>query len=296
MNPTWLALALVLVAPGAVAGQGIGPQLLNDWVAEGNAQTDVGPGTIVVQSGTVRTARLYSDFILRFEFRQPQPKVEGRVFVRSRFGYGASERGYRVALTNRVDGADALGRISGASAKMQETAFVPARYSGSVGDWQECEIRAERRTLTVSVNGATVSSAAELDEFTGYIALQARGDDGIEFRNVRAERLPLAGEPFGQGAHHRGEAGITLPRLVKETKPFYPREPFKAWIQGVVELELVVEDSGAVGEIRIVKSLHPDMDEAAVGSARQWQFRPGTKSGEAIPVIVKLELSFRRTR
>ena len=296
MSPAWLAIALLLVAPSAVAGQEVGPQRLGEWTAEPGAETDVRPSTLVLRHGTVRTPRLYSDFILRFEFRQPHPKAEGRIYVRSRFGYGASERGYRVALTNRVDGAEALGRISGVSAKMQEAEFIPARYSGSVGDWQECEIRAERRTLTVSVNGTTVSSAAGLDEFTGYIALQARGDEGIEFRNLYAERLPSAGVPFGEGARRAAETGITLPRLVSETKPFYPPEARKARIQGTVELQMVVEPTGAVGDVRVVKSLHPDLDEAAIGSARQWQFRPGTSDGKPIPVIVTLEMSFRWTR
>ena len=158
--------------------------------------------------------RLYSDFVFRFEFRLLQPTAEGRVLLRSRFGYGtaSSERGYRVGLTNRIDGVDALGRLSGADVGMKRMEFTPAQSSGSVGGWQECEIRAERDQFTVSVNGRTVSSGQSVDEFTGHIALQARRGDGIQFRNLRADRLPATREPFGLGAHRVTEAGVTLPR------------------------------------------------------------------------------------
>ena len=69
-------------------------------------------------------------------------------------------------------------------------------------------------------------------------------------------------EPFGQGAHRATEAGVTLPRPLRTAKPFYPRDPHDAWIQGVVGLELVVDIMGRAGDVRVVKSLHPDLDEA----------------------------------
>jgi hypothetical protein len=47
-----------------------------------------------------------------------------------------------------------------------------------------------------------VSSAEHLDEFTGYIGLQA-SREGIEFRNLRIERLPAAAAPFGRGGRNQ---------------------------------------------------------------------------------------------
>jgi TonB family protein len=177
---------------------------------------------------------------------------------------------------------------------MKETGYAPAQPAGSIDGWQACEIRAERDTLTARINGITVSSAESLDEFTGYLALQAKG--GIEFRNLVVERLPSASEPFGQGARGAKEPGVTLPRPLKTAKPFYPREAHGAGIQGVVGLELVVEATGSVGDVRVVKPLHPDLDEAAIASARQWQFTPGTSAGQSIPVIVTMDVSFRLTQ
>ena len=131
---------------------------------------------------------------------------EGRVVVRSRFGYGdRNEVGYRVELTDRTD-ANALGRVSGAAVDLKIAEFNPAPIVAP-DQWQECEIRAERARLSVRVNGVLVTEAQALDEFTGYVALQvSRG--GIEFRNLRAARQPSASDTFGQGAYRASEPGI----------------------------------------------------------------------------------------
>lgn len=292
------AVALLLMST-LTAAQPAGVEPLTAWTAEPGGQALVEAGGVTVRRGTIRTARLYSDFVLRFEFRLAEPNAEGRVFVRARFGYGgiqSKEHGYRVGLTSKRDGIEALGRIVGVDVGMEEREFTPAQGSGIDGSWQAVELRAERRQMTVTINGSLVNSADGLDEFTGYIALQATRGDGIQFRNIIAERFPPAGDPFGRGAYRATEPRLKLPRARKTAKPLYPKEPHDAWIQGVVGLEVVVDTTGRSGDVRVVKSLHPDLDEAAIASARQWEFVPGTLLGQAVPVIVGMEVSFRRTR
>lgn len=292
---TVAAIAVLCVRPAVVVGQEAGFQQLNSWVAEPGARTSNQGNVLLVQRGTVRTARIYSDFILRFEFRLSEPESEGRLFIRSRFGYDndpASERGYRIALTNNVDGLDALGRVSGSGVGMKEVEFRPIQPPTPAGRWQECEIGAERGKLTVRLNGVIVSTVQALDEFAGYIALQSRRGDGIEVRNVQAKRGPSTSEPFGQDAHRASEPGVNLPRALKMAKPFYPREPYDAGVQGAVSLELVVDATGLAGDVRVLKSLHPDLDEAAIASARQSQFAPGTRAGQPVAVVVTMDVTF----
>ncbi len=52
--------------------------------------------------------------------------------------------------------------------------------------------------------------------------------------------------------------------------------------------------NGAIGELRITKSLDPDhgLDEEALCAASQWQFRPATRQGQPVAALVSLELSF----
>ena len=68
----------------------------------------------------------------------------------------------------------------------------------------------------------------------------------------------------------------------------------RAKIQGTVILECVVMPDGTVGQTSILKSLDPvfGLDQEAIKAAKQWRFRPGRKQGQAVPVLVSIELTF----
>ena len=288
---TFCVIPVLLIAQSETRFLSVGP-----WVAELDARASNDRDTTLVRSGLIRTNTIYSDFVLRFEFRLLQPESQGRLFVRSWFGYGNSpknQRGYRIALTNDAIGTEALGRITTAEVKMQETMFEPLHAMRRVAEWQECEVRAEGQSITVQINDSLVTTVRDLDEFAGYIALESTRGGGIEFRNLGVIRLPSAHEPFGQNAHRPSEVGITLPTALERADPFYPRGPFNEGIQGTVRLEFVVEASGSVGDVRVIQSLHPDLDEAAIASTRKWRFRPGMEFGQPVDVIVRMDVAFR---
>lgn len=88
------------------------------------------------------------------------------------------------------------------------------------------------------------------------------------------------------------DEGVKAPVLIKETKPKYPDEAKQRRVQGSVEVEAVVKTDGSVGDVTVTKSLDPQLDEAAVSATKEWQFRPGTKEGKAVDVLVQIELTF----
>jgi protein TonB len=96
-----------------------------------------------------------------------------------------------------------------------------------------------------------------------------------------------------EGAYRPG-SGIELPRLLKEVKPLYTAPAMRAKIQGTVVLECVVGPDGAVGSMRVVRSLDHSsgLDEEAMKAARQWQFAPGRRFGEPVAVLVTIEITF----
>ena len=51
--------------------------------------------------------------------------------------------------------------------------------------------------------------------------------------------------------------------------------------------------SGAVGEIRVVRSLGHGLDEAAVAAMRRWRFHPARRQGVAVDVVVEVAMEFR---
>jgi TonB family protein len=59
-----------------------------------------------------------------------------------------------------------------------------------------------------------------------------------------------------------------------------------------MKLECVVLPDGTVGEVRMVERLHPELDEQAIRTLRQWTFKPGTKNGVPVPVRTEVEMTF----
>jgi TonB family protein len=61
-----------------------------------------------------------------------------------------------------------------------------------------------------------------------------------------------------------------------------------------VTLECVINTSGEVTEVKILRSLDQmfGLDQEAIKAAKQWRFAPGTRLGQPVPVLVSIELSF----
>jgi periplasmic protein TonB len=104
---------------------------------------------------------------------------------------------------------------------------------------------------------------------------------------------PGSGGGTGGGPHRPG-AGIDNPVLIREVKPAYTAEGMRAKIQGTVVLECIINTDGSVGNVTIIKSLDPvfGLDQEAIKAAKQWKFRPATKQGVPVAMIVALELTF----
>jgi protein TonB len=117
---------------------------------------------------------------------------------------------------------------------------------------------------------------------------------------MRLRMLVLAGlmsstVVIGQGSQvYRPGNGVTTPILIKEVKPYYPREAKAAKIQGTVLMTTVIREDGTVGDTIVTRSLDTKygLDAEAVKAAKQWTFKPGTKGGKPVPVQVTIEMAF----
>lgn len=100
---------------------------------------------------------------------------------------------------------------------------------------------------------------------------------------------PLAAAAAPQ---ERPSKDVTTPRVVREYKPNYPDSAKAKGIRGSVELEVVVKKDGTVGDVKVKKSLDAELDEEAVKAMKMWEFKPGTKDGKAVDVLVDVEMTF----
>jgi TonB family protein len=104
---------------------------------------------------------------------------------------------------------------------------------------------------------------------------------------------PGYGGGTGGGAYRIGN-GVESPRVVREVRPNYTADAMRAKVQGTVWVDAVVLTDGTVGEVSIVRSLDNvfGLDQEALKAAKQWRFVPGTRFGQAVPVLVTIELTF----
>ena len=98
---------------------------------------------------------------------------------------------------------------------------------------------------------------------------------------------------FGNDVFQPGN-DVTRPVLLREVKPAYTSDAMRAHLQGSVFLWCVVNRDGSVGDVKILRSLDPTfgLDLEAIKAARQWRFRPGTRRGEPVPVLITIQLDF----
>jgi TonB family protein len=89
--------------------------------------------------------------------------------------------------------------------------------------------------------------------------------------------------------------GVKTPRLLHKGEPSYTPEALKQQIQGIVQLELVVDEHGSPVDIVVVSPLGFGLDEAAHAAVAKWRFEPGTKNGEPVRVIAVVDVTFRLT-
>lgn len=104
---------------------------------------------------------------------------------------------------------------------------------------------------------------------------------------------PGSGGGTGGGEYRPGN-GVTSPEIVFEKRPEYTSEAMRAKVQGVVEVEALVNPDGSVGRVQIIRSLDDrfGLDQKAVEAVRMWRFRPGIRQGKPVPVLVTIELTF----
>jgi TonB family protein len=86
--------------------------------------------------------------------------------------------------------------------------------------------------------------------------------------------------------------GVTAPTVVHHVLPIYTREAREKKIQGRVVMDVVVQDDGTVGDVKVTESLDAGLDAEAVKAVKQWLFKPRTRNGKPVPVRVAIEMTF----
>ncbi len=84
---------------------------------------------------------------------------------------------------------------------------------------------------------------------------------------------------------------VQPPRKIKDVPPVYPAIAQEARAQGVVMLEVSIDENGNVSDTRVLRSI-PLLDQAAIDAVKQWQYTPTLLNDVAVPIVMTVTVNF----
>ena len=89
---------------------------------------------------------------------------------------------------------------------------------------------------------------------------------------------------------------VIPPKPVHKVYAKYPESAKAKKLEGTVRLNVLVDETGRVLDVKVTKSAHPMLDDAVMAAYRQWTFAPATKQGVPVKVWITVSMSFQSGR
>ena len=80
--------------------------------------------------------------------------------------------------------------------------------------------------------------------------------------------------------------------ILRRVDPVYPQIARQARVSGLVKLEAIIGEDGAIRELRVITG-HPLLVRAAIDAVKQWRYRPTLLNKVPVAVITQIEVNFR---
>ena len=123
-----------------------------------------------------------------------------------------------------------------------------------------------------------------------------------------AENTAEATKPAVQAPEQNVETGIKAPqsmpiriggniqesKLIYKVDPIYPKAALEARIQGIIKLTIIINEEGAVYEIRTKPGNNPILEEAAIDAVEHWQYSPTHLDDKPVPVEATVTVVFKQ--
>jgi protein TonB len=84
---------------------------------------------------------------------------------------------------------------------------------------------------------------------------------------------------------------LQAPALIHRVEPEYPGVAVLGKVSGTVILEATVNESGAVTEVTVLRSIKV-LDQAAIKAVKQWRYQPLVLNGQPVPFILVVTVTF----
>jgi TonB family protein len=87
--------------------------------------------------------------------------------------------------------------------------------------------------------------------------------------------------------------GVVPPVPIYAPEAEFSDEARRSKYQGVCLISIIVDTHGNPQNPRVVQRLGMGLDEKAIEAIRRYKFKPGTKDGKPVPVLITIEVDFR---
>jgi len=85
---------------------------------------------------------------------------------------------------------------------------------------------------------------------------------------------------------------VKAPKIIHRVDPQYPELGRRMRLNGLVILECIIDDTGHIRDVHILRASHAVFEQPALDAIRQWQFAPGTMNGVPVNVQFNLTVTF----
>lgn len=94
-----------------------------------------------------------------------------------------------------------------------------------------------------------------------------------------------------------GQSGeLSGPAPLSKADPAYPPELVHDRVEGTVVLYAVIHADGSLSDVKVLRSVHEQLDENAVKALKRWRFQPGMKNGKPVDLEMTVQVPFKARR
>ena len=246
------------------------------------------------------SVQLVAAFVVALGLGAPVPSQESQAPqpIPGGFGRGAYALGPGVTPPVLLDARSPQYPSSAVRAGLEGTVAVEAvvNASGRVGDVRVVRTADGRGALDIAALEAARGHRFDPGRVGGRaVAVIVTLEFTFKLPYRPPSRSAPTPEPFGQGAYLPDGRTVTFPEPIRTVDPEYTAEARLQRIQGEVHVEAIVQPTGTIGDIRVIRSLDTQhgLDQRALDAARRWLFKPGMRDAQRVPVRVVIILTFR---
>ncbi len=148
------------------------------------------------------------------------------------------------------------------------------------------------RRFAVSLDAVVSSGSGGIAMPTTSGATAARGDPNAPASAAAGDNSPFAGRASDLTDLEQAPRLLRQPSLL-DLRALYPEAARRDGLEANLRVELLVDETGAVREVRIVEGGGAGFDPAVERLARLLAFSPGTRGGRAVAVRYPWTFKFR---